>query len=63
LASIARDAIELFGGPDLTRLRSCGRAGCTRLFVDDSRGANRVWCGMRECGNKVNAAAYRRRQR
>jgi CGNR zinc finger len=28
-----------------------------------SRGQNRSWCGMRECGNRVNAAAYRKRQR
>jgi predicted RNA-binding Zn ribbon-like protein len=63
LATIARDAIELLGGPDATRLRQCGRSGCTRMFIDLSRGQNRTWCGMRECGNRVNAAAYRRRQR
>lgn len=63
LATIARDAIELLGSPDASRLRQCGRSGCTRMFVDLSRGQNRTWCGMRECGNRVNAAAYRRRQR
>ncbi len=63
LATIARDAIELIGGPDAARLRQCGRSGCTRMFIDRSRGQNRTWCGMRECGNRVNAAAYRRRQR
>lgn len=62
LASIARDAIELLGGPDAQRLRQCGRDDCTRMFVDRSRGGNRTWCGMRECGNRVNAAAYRRRK-
>jgi predicted RNA-binding Zn ribbon-like protein len=63
LATIARDAIELLAGPDSTRLRQCTRSGCTRMFIDASRGQNRTWCGMRECGNRVNAAAYRRRQR
>ena len=63
LATIARDAIELLGGPDAARLRQCGRSGCTRLFIDHSHGQNRTWCGMRECGNRVNAAAYRRRRR
>jgi predicted RNA-binding Zn ribbon-like protein len=62
LSSLARDAIELLGGPDAARLRQCGRDGCTRMFVDRSRGGNRSWCGMRECGNRVNAAAYRRRR-
>ena len=63
LATIARDAIELLGGPDATRLRQCARSGCTRMFIDRSRGQSRAWCGMRECGNRVNAAAYRRRRR
>jgi predicted RNA-binding Zn ribbon-like protein len=63
LGAVARDAVELLGGPEGARLRQCGRDGCTRLFVDRSRGANRSWCGMRECGNRVNAAAYRRRRR
>lgn len=61
LSAVARDAIELLGGADRDRLRQCNRDGCTRLFVDRSRGVNRAWCGMRECGNRVNAAAYRRR--
>jgi predicted RNA-binding Zn ribbon-like protein len=63
LATIARDAVALLGSADVMRLRQCRRSGCTRLFVDRSRGGNRVWCGMRECGNRVNAAAYRRRSR
>jgi predicted RNA-binding Zn ribbon-like protein len=63
LATIARDAIDLLGGPDAPGLRQCGRDGCTRLFVDRSRGHSRVWCGMKECGNRVNAAAYRARRR
>jgi len=63
LAAIARDAVELLGGADAPRLRQCARNGCTRMFVDQSRGQNRSWCGMRQCGNRVNAAAYRRRQR
>jgi predicted RNA-binding Zn ribbon-like protein len=62
LASIARDTIELLGGPVAQRLRQCGRDGCTRMFIDHSHGGNRTWCGMRECGNRVNAAAYRRRR-
>jgi len=63
LAALARDAVELLGGPDASRLRQCARHGCTRMFVDRSRGQNRTWCGMRQCGNRVNAAAYRRRRR
>jgi predicted RNA-binding Zn ribbon-like protein len=63
LSVVARDAIELLGGPDAPRLRECGRDGCTRMFIDRSRGQNRTWCGMAQCGNRVNAAAYRSRRR
>lgn len=62
LSALARDAIDLATGPEADRVRQCQRDGCTRLFVDRSRGANRVWCGMEFCGNRVNAAAYRRRR-
>ncbi len=62
VAFLARDGIELFGGPDATRINQCARTGCTRLFVDRTRGHTRVWCGMSSCGNRVNAAAYRSRR-
>lgn len=61
-SAVARDMIDLVGGDLASRVRQCHRDGCTRLFVDRSRGGNRIWCGMRECGNRVNAAAYRRRR-
>lgn len=63
LAALARDAVELLGGSEASRLRQCARDGCTRMFIDRSRGQNRAWCGMRQCGNRVNAAAYRKRRR
>jgi predicted RNA-binding Zn ribbon-like protein len=63
LSTVARDAIELIGSADLAKVRECGRPECTRLFVDDSRGKPRRWCGMVECGNRMKAAEYRRRQR
>ncbi|MFI9009998.1 CGNR zinc finger domain-containing protein [Actinosynnema sp. NPDC053489] len=63
LSTVARDAIELIGSAELERVRECGRPECTRLFVDDSRGKPRRWCGMAECGNRMKAADYRRRRR
>ncbi|MEU7880960.1 CGNR zinc finger domain-containing protein [Microbispora bryophytorum] len=30
--------------------------GCAGLFLDTSRGANRRWCSMNTCGNKVKKA-------
>lgn len=62
LSHIARSAIAVLADPDVC-LKECGRAGCTRIYLDRSRGARRTWCGMDECGNRVKAAAYRARKR
>jgi len=63
LGAVARDALDLLASPDLRMLRECADAHCTRLFVDRSRGGRRRWCGMKGCGDRAKAAAYRRRHR
>ncbi|SFP04342.1 Conserved protein containing a Zn-ribbon-like motif, possibly RNA-binding [Amycolatopsis arida] len=62
LSHIARSGIAVLADPDAC-LKECGRVGCTRIFLDRSRGARRTWCGMDGCGNRVKAAAYRARRR
>jgi len=62
IASIARDAIGLLGGPDATRIRECEDPPCTRLFVDVSRAGSRRWCDMSGCGNRAKAAGFRARR-
>lgn len=62
LAAVARSAIELLGGPQHRLISRCSGKDCTRLFVDRSRGHNRRWCNMQDCGNQAKATAYRRRQ-
>ena len=63
LATIARDAIDLFSGPLADRVRECARPDCALLFVDRSRPGRRRWCAMAECGNRTKTAAYRRRRK
>ncbi|MFC9943889.1 CGNR zinc finger domain-containing protein [Streptomyces pratensis] len=63
LATVARHAVELLGGPDIPLLKECGNPECTRVYVDRSRGMRRQWCGMESCGNKHKAAAYRARKK
>jgi predicted RNA-binding Zn ribbon-like protein len=63
LAALARDALDLLDSPDLAAVRQCADDRCTRLFLDRSRGARRRWCGMKGCGDRAKAAAYRRRRR
>jgi predicted RNA-binding Zn ribbon-like protein len=63
LGTLARDGLDLLASPDLRVLRECADPHCTRLFVDRSRGGRRRWCGMKGCGDRAKAAAYRRRHR
>jgi len=61
LSLLARECLELFGGPDLALLSWCADENCTRPFLDRSHGHRRRWCGMKGCGDRAKAAAYRRR--
>jgi predicted RNA-binding Zn ribbon-like protein len=53
LSAIARDAIDLFGGPYAARVRECAAADCALVFVDLSRPGQRRWCSMERCGNRA----------
>lgn len=61
LSVIARQCLELLAGPELALLSWCADENCTRPFLDKSRGHRRRWCGMKGCGDRAKAAAYRRR--
>ena len=63
LSTVARDAIDILGGPEGALLKECSRPGCTQTYLDTSRGGRREWCAMETCGNKMKAAAYRARKR
>jgi predicted RNA-binding Zn ribbon-like protein len=63
LAVLARDTLDLYASADRALLHFCADERCTRPFIDRSRGQRRRWCGMKGCGDRAKAAAYRRRQR
>ncbi|MET4097373.1 ABATE domain-containing protein [Arthrobacter sp. UYCu712] len=63
LSTVARYAIEVLSGPEVPLLKECANHGCTRVYIDRSRGSRREWCAMDPCGNKMKAAAYRARKR
>ncbi len=63
LAELATDCLDLFASADRASLHWCADRACTRPFIDRSRGQRRRWCGMRGCGDRAKAAAYRHRQR
>ncbi|MFF6949694.1 CGNR zinc finger domain-containing protein [Streptomyces iakyrus] len=61
LATVARDAIDLFTGPYADRIRECGAPTCHLLFADTSRPGRRRWCAMEHCGNREKVRAHRAR--
>lgn len=63
LSTLARQAVDILGGPEAELLKECGRPECTQIYLDHSRGSRREWCAMTTCGNRMKAAAYRSRKR
>ncbi|SEN59485.1 CGNR zinc finger domain-containing protein [Actinacidiphila rubida] len=62
LATVARDAVDLFTDPiDRARLRACEGEDCTVVYLDTSRGRRRRWCSSEVCGNRERVARHRRR--
>ena len=59
LSTIARDAVDLFGGPLARRIRVCAAENCGLLLVDTSRPGRRRWCSMEVCGNRAKIRAHR----
>jgi predicted RNA-binding Zn ribbon-like protein len=59
LSAVARDAIDLFTGPQAKLIRACAEPACRMLFVDSSPGARRRWCSMTRCGSRSKGVAFR----
>ena len=62
LSSVARDAVDLFTGEHVHRIRECAAHDCQLLFVDVSRPGRRRWCSMDRCGNRAKVRALRDRR-
>jgi predicted RNA-binding Zn ribbon-like protein len=63
LATIAQDAVALFGDShQRERLRHCENSQCRVVFYDDSRPGSRRWCAPNRCGDRMRARDYRRRR-
>jgi predicted RNA-binding Zn ribbon-like protein len=59
LSAVARDAIDLFTGPQSKLIGTCAEPACRMLFLDSSPGARRRWCSMTRCGSRAKGAAFR----
>jgi predicted RNA-binding Zn ribbon-like protein len=62
LVTLAREAVQLLGGREASRIRQCRSPTCTIFFVDNSRKGDRRWCSMSACGNKAKVAEFRQRR-
>jgi predicted RNA-binding Zn ribbon-like protein len=60
-STLARDAIDLFGGPLAHRIRVCAAENCGLLLVDTSKPGRRRWCSMEVCGNRAKIRTHRSR--
>ena len=63
LVTLAREAVQLFGGDAAKLIRQCQSPTCTLYFIDTSRSGARRWCSMTACGNNAKVSEFRRRQR
>jgi predicted RNA-binding Zn ribbon-like protein len=64
LATIAQDAVALFGDPQQrAKMHRCENPKCHAIFYDDSRPGLRRWCASNRCGDRIRAQTYRRRHR
>lgn len=62
LATIARDAVDVFAPENAGRLRECDGPDCHMVYLDTSRAATRRWCSMQRCGNRAKVRAHRARK-
>lgn len=58
---LALDAVDLFTGDRLARLKQCPGEECGWLFLDTSRNGSRQWCDMKDCGNLAKVRRFRER--
>jgi predicted RNA-binding Zn ribbon-like protein len=63
LATLAREAVLLFGSAVAGQIRQCASPVCTLYFVDTSRRGDRRWCSMAACGNRAKLDGFRKRLR
>ena len=61
---VARSAVDVLTGDDLSRVKECpGADDCGWLFYDTSKNASRRWCSMEGCGSRVKMRHHYARTR
>lgn len=63
---IAHSAVDLLRSGQLDRLKQCpggGATPCNWLFLDTTKGRNRKWCSMADCGGRAKWRRQNERRR
>ena len=55
---LGAEALSLFCSPKAARIGRCDGGNCGWLFLDESRGKQRRWCDMNDCGSRAKARRY-----
>jgi predicted RNA-binding Zn ribbon-like protein len=53
---VVHAAVELLVSGPVDRIKAC--AGCTYLFIDESKNRSRRWCSMEDCGRAEKVRRY-----
>ena len=61
-STLARELLDVVGGPAVDRLRACAADDCPLVFLDLSRPGTRRWCSMARCGNRHKVRTHRAHQ-
>lgn len=62
-AMVAYRMVEHVMPQPVERLRICGGANCSWVFIDSSKAGRRRWCDMAVCGNVAKAQRFYARSR
>lgn len=60
---IARQAVDVFTHPKISRFRRCEGDGCGWVFIDTSPRGDRRWCSSGDCGNRDRVRRHYQRTR
>lgn len=61
LSTILSQAVDLLSSETAGKIRQCKGHGCGWVFLDRARSGHRLWCSMRDCGNKAKARRHYQR--
>ena len=61
LQPVAHSFLNLLTELDLDLIKQCEACDCVLMFHDQTKSHRRRWCSMASCGNRMKAAAHRKR--